>query len=371
MNDGNKLPKLRFEGFSEVWTEKKLVEVYKTIRNAFVGTATPYYVKNGGYFYLESNNVKDGTINRNIEVFINEEFYLKQQDKWLYEGDLVMVQSGHVGHTAVIPKELDKISAHALIMFQNPILEIDPYFLNYEMQTGNAKSRLDFISTGNTIKHILASEMKEFIVYLPSYFEQTAIGNFFRNLDDTIALKKQQYEQTANIKKAMLEKMFPKKGADVPEVRFEGFSGAWEQKKVVDVCSISTGKSNTQDRTNEGVYPFYVRSSIVERSKRFLYDEEAVLTVGDGVGTGKVFHYVNEKYDLHQRVYRIFDFDNEVIGKYFYYYFSKHFYERVMSMTAKTSVDSVRLDMISDMEFVFPCRQEQEMITACYDTIDR
>jgi len=101
---------------------------------------------------------------------------------------------------------------------------------------------------------------------------------------------------------------------------------AWEQRKAVELCSISTGKSNTQDRIDEGEYPFYVRSPIIERSKKFLFDEEAVLTVGDGVGTGKVFHYVNGKYDLHQRVYRMLDFNNEVSAKYFFYFFSVHFY---------------------------------------------
>jgi len=155
-----------------------------------------------------------------------------------------------------------------------------------------------------------------------------------------------------------------------PQIRFSGFTELWEEKKIASICSISTGKSNTQDRVEEGKYPFYVRSSIIERSNRYLYDEEAVLTVGDGVGTGKVFHYVNEKYDLHQRVYRMFDFDSGVDGKYFYYFFSKHFYDRVMSMTAKTSVDSVRLDMISDMDFVFPSKQEQMMIAFFLDNLD-
>ena len=144
----------------------------------------------------------------------------------------------------------------------------------------------------------------------------------------------------------------------------------WEQRKVKEICSISTGKSNTQDRVDEGIYPFYVRSPIVERSNRYLFDEEAVLTVGDGVGTGKVFHYVNGKYDLHQRVYRMFDFSSEINAKYFYYYFSDHFYNRVMSMTAKTSVDSVRYEMIADMDILLPKLNEQIAISNCFDNLD-
>ena len=159
-----------------------------------------------------------------------------------------------------------------------------------------------------------------------------------------------------------------------PKVRFKEFAGenahAWEQRKAKDICSISTGKSNTQDKIEDGVYPFYVRSAIIERSNRYLYDEEAILTVGDGVGTGKVYHYVNGKYDLHQRVYRMFDFTKGVTAKYFYHYFSSHFYQRVMSMTAKTSVDSVRLEMISDMKISLPSEMEQTKIAALLDSLD-
>jgi len=202
------VPEIRFDGFTGAWVEKEMQSVYKTIRNAFVGTATPFYVKNAGYFYLESNNIKNGSINRNNEVFINEYFYFKQQDKWLREGDLVMVQSGHVGHTAVIPKELDNTVAHALIMFQNPSEVFYPYFINYQLQTGNAKARLDFISTGNTIKHILASDMKQFIVSFPDIDEQIAISSFFRNLDTLITAQQEELEKLQNIKKACLSKMF-------------------------------------------------------------------------------------------------------------------------------------------------------------------
>ena len=99
---------------------------------------------------MESNNVKDGQINHNAEIFINDEFYEKQKDKWLHTGDMVMVQSGHVGHAAVIPEELDNTAAHALIMFRNPKEEIEPYFLNYEYQTDKAKKQIENITTGNT-----------------------------------------------------------------------------------------------------------------------------------------------------------------------------------------------------------------------------
>ena len=112
-----------------------------------------------------------------------------------------------------------------------------------------------------------------------------------------------------------------------------------------------------------------MRSPIIRKSNRYLFDCEAVLTVGDGVGTGKVFHYYNGKFDLHQRVYAMTDF-SEVTGKFFYFYFSHFFYDRVRKMTAKTSVDSVRYEMISQMNIVIPNEKEQKQITDILSLIE-
>lgn len=201
--------------------------------------------------------------------------------------------------------------------------------------------------------------------------ERELIGLFFTSLDQTIAIQQRKLEKTKTYKKTMLSKMFPKNGETVPEIRFDGFTDAWEQRECGEVCSISTGKGNTQDKEEGAEYPFYVRSPIIERSSKYLYDEEAVLTVGDGVGTGKVYHYVNGKYNLHQRVYRMYGFDKGVLGKYFYIYFSQNFYKRVHAMTAKTSVDSVRLDMIVRMSISFPSIGEQKKISDFFFDLDQ
>ncbi len=172
---------------TQTWEQRKLSDIYQTIGNAFVGTATPYYVEDG-HFYLESNNVKDGQINHNSEIFINDEFYERQKDRWLHFGDMVMVQSGHVGHAAVIPEELDNTAAHALIMFKNPKMKIEPYFLNFQYQTLKTKKKIEDITTGNTVKHILASDMQKFVVDTTVFEEQSVIASFFQNLDNLITL---------------------------------------------------------------------------------------------------------------------------------------------------------------------------------------
>nr|WP_315117590.1 restriction endonuclease subunit S [uncultured Neisseria sp.] len=227
-------PRLRFKGFTGAWEEKKLEDIFNTIRNAFVGTATPYYVENG-HFYLESNNIKNGEINKNSQIFINDEFYYKQQDKWLKTNDLVMVQSGHVGHCAVIPEELNNVAAHALIMFSNYKSEANPYFLSYQFQTNSKINEIAKITTGNTIKHILSSDMKEFVVDFPMVEEQIQLGNFFRRLDSQIAESRAVLEKSRQLKKAMLAKMFPANGEKIPKIRFKGFEGEWEEKNFESV----------------------------------------------------------------------------------------------------------------------------------------
>ena len=115
--------------------------------------------------------------------------------------------------------------------------------------------------------------------------------------------------------------------------------GDWSIDFIENVAHITTGGRNTQDRVDGGEYPFFVRSQIVERINSYSYDGEAVLTAGDGVGTGKVFHYIKGRFDAHQQVYRISDFSNRVDGYFFYLYFSTHFLNRIMQMTAKSSVE--------------------------------
>lgn len=138
---------------------------------------------------------------------------------------------------------------------------------------------------------------------------------------------------------------------------------------IKDVAKINTGSSNTQDSNPNGSYPFFIRSQNISRSKKYLYDCEAVLTIGDGQ-IGKVFHYINGKFDCHQRVYMISEFKENIIGKYFYHYFSTFFFARAMKMSAKNTVDSVRLEMISDMPVYVPTIEKQHKIISFLDSVD-
>jgi type I restriction enzyme S subunit len=144
----------------------------------------------------------------------------------------------------------------------------------------------------------------------------------------------------------------------------------WEVNNIKSFASITTGAKNTQDKITDGRYPFFVRSQNIERINSYSFDGEAVLTAGDGVGTGKVFHYINGKFDLHQRVYKISDFDKKLDGYFFFLYFSNNFFNRIMQMTAKSSVDSVRMEMIADMQIPIPTKAEQTAIADALSDAD-
>jgi type I restriction enzyme S subunit len=144
----------------------------------------------------------------------------------------------------------------------------------------------------------------------------------------------------------------------------------WEIDVIKNHCKITTGSKNTQDAVKNGDYPFFVRSQIIERINSFSFDGEAILTAGDGVGVGKVFHYFNGKFDYHQRVYNMSNFSDRLNGKFFYLYFKNNFDKQVQVGSAKTSVDSVRLEMISLMKLPLPPYKEQQKIAKILTTVD-
>ena len=203
------------------------------------------------------------------------------------------------------------------------------------------KFNLKKLSFGSGQPLVKASELSNLDLFVSNNkTEKKKISDLFTNLDNLITLHQRKYDNFLKFRHCI-------------RLTFSKFDvNVWEQRKAKELCSITTGKSNTQDQVQDGKYPFYIRSDVPVRSNRYLYDEEAVITIGDG-NIGRVFHYVNGKFDLHQRCYKMADF-KALTAKYFYYYFSTKFYERAMSMTAKATVDSVRLEMISDMEIKFP-----------------
>ncbi len=157
---------------------------------------------------------------------------------------------------------------------------------------------------------------------------------------------------------------------NVPVLRFPEFEGELVQRKIGDFAVVKTGSRDTQDRIDGGKYPFFVRSDTIERINSIGFDGEAILTSGDGVGVGKNIHYIDGKFDYHQRVYAIRNFRDGIDGQFFFQFFRENFLKRVMRLSAKNSVDSVRMSMITDMMVATPSLAEQKKIAAFLGAVD-
>ena len=140
----------------------------------------------------------------------------------------------------------------------------------------------------------------------------------------------------------------------------------WNLKKLKYLCKVTTGSRDTVNAVEDGEYPFFVRSQTIERINSVGADCEAVLTAGDGVGVGKVYHYMNGKFDFHQRVYMLYEFSS-VTGRFVYYYLSSNFYKVALEGNAKSTVDSLRLPQFLNFEFSVPTVAEQNYIVDFLD----
>ena len=207
---------------------------------------------------------------------------------------------------------------------------------------------------------------------LPPLPEQQKVADCLSSLDEQIAAQAQKVKALKTHKKGLMQQLFPREGETQPRLRFPEFhhAGEWQPRSVAQFAKVTTGAKDTQNKVEGGKYPFFVRSQTVEHIDSYSYDGEAVLTSGDGVGVGKNFHHIVGKFDFHQRVYCIYDFAKDVSGLFFYLYFSERFGERVMRMSAKNSVDSVRMSMITDMPIMVPRFSEQQRIASCLGNLD-
>lgn len=138
----------------------------------------------------------------------------------------------------------------------------------------------------------------------------------------------------------------------------------WTVRRLRYMCNIVTGNQDTQDNDPDGQYPFYVRSPIVEKSNKYTYEGPAILMSGDGAGAGRIFHMVDGKYGCHQRVYSIQDI-NGIDRRLLYHYMSNLFWIMIETANSKSTVDSVRLNMLQDFPVLVPPEEEQEKISRC------
>ncbi|MCF8229434.1 MAG: restriction endonuclease subunit S [Bacteroidales bacterium] len=341
-------------------------------RIGWQGLTTAEYLKDGNYYLITGTEFKDGFIDWDSCYYVSKERY--EQDKFIQvnESDILITKDGTIGKVAFVEKVTKPATLNSGVFVIRPLNNsYNPRFTYYILRSNHFKTFLNKLSAGSTINHLYQKDFVHYKIPLPPTPEEqqsivialSDIDTLIANLDKLIAKKKA-------IKQGAMQQIL--KAPDKGGKRLPEFEGEWVETTIGQIARISTGSKNTQDRIEDGKYPFFVRSQIVERINTYSFEGEGILTAGDGVGTGKVFHYVNERIDIHQRVYLISDFKPSIDGYFLFLIFKENFYDRIMSMTAKSSVDSVRKEMITGMNIsVPPTKEEQQEIASILLDMDK
>jgi type I restriction enzyme S subunit len=370
----NKLvPKLRFLEFKndESWEKKLLGEISEIVRGGSPRPIEEFLTtRSDGLNWL-----KIGDVASDSKYILNtKERVIKdalKNTREVHPGDLILSNSMSFGRPYIL--KIKSCIHDGWIAIRNISKGVDTDYLYYFISTEGSQEYFSTNAAGAAVKNLNAEIIKLLPLRVPSPKEQQKIADCLSSLDELITAENQKLEALQLHKKGLMQQLFPAEGEKVPKLRFKEFkdSGEWEEKMISDVAKVTTGGKDTQNKIDNGKYPFFVRSQTVERIDSYSYDGEAILTSGDGVGVGKNFHYINGKFDFHQRVYCIYDFSQNVYGKFVYLYFSEHFHKRVMRMTAKNSVDSVRMAMITEMPIYLPSKKaEQQKVTDCLFSLE-
>ena len=239
MTEKSAKPQLRFAGFDDTWEQRKLGEVCDSFEYGLNAAAKEFDGKNK---YIRITDIDDDS-----RVFLDSDLTSPDSDlcsaeKYkLQDGDIVFARTGASVGKTFIYKALDGLVYYAGFLIRAKINENSyPDFVFYNTLTKKYERFIRITSQRSGQPGVNAQEYSSFEFSLPSYEEQKKIGEYFRNLDNLITLHQRKYDKLTNVKKSMLEKMFPKNGSNVPEIRFKGFSDAWEQRKFDEVfdCTI-------------------------------------------------------------------------------------------------------------------------------------
>ena len=195
------------------------------------------WTSNGVPFYRSSDVMAAINGTENEKAFISEELYekLSKVSGKLEEGDILVTGGGSVGNPYIVPDNKPLYTKDADLLWIKNKGKFHPYFLYEFFFSPTFRNYLGSISHVGTIAHYTITQLSETPICLPSFEEQKEVGEYFQSLDHLITLHQRKCEEMKKLKKYMLQKMFPKKGRAVPEIRFDGFTDDWEQRKLGDV----------------------------------------------------------------------------------------------------------------------------------------
>lgn len=325
-------------------------------------TYKPSDVKDYGRLVLRSSNINENrlvfTDNVYVDIPIKDDLVVQENDI------LICVRNGSrnlIGKCALIDK---KSTGQTFGAFMSVFRSIYGRYLFNCFQSSIIKKQLNEIM-GATINQITNKDLKSFYVPLPNNDEeQQAIAEALSDVDAVVSSLTKLINKKKNIKQGAMQELLTGKK------RLDGFSGDWDEIKLGMISKINTGKKNNDDKVPDGIYPFFVRSKQIERIDTYSFDGEAIIIPGEG-NIGEIFHYINGKFDYHQRVYKISNFPTNIYAKYVFYYIAAFFGEYALKNTVKATVDSLRLPTFEEFIINVPKTiQEQTAIASILSDMD-
>lgn len=232
-----KVPTIRFAGFDDEWVEKKLGDVANSFGYGLNAAAMPY---DGINKYLRITDIDDLSREFKKDDLTTPDFDLvKAGDYRLDEGDLLFARTGaSVGKTFIYKKNDGMVYFAGFLIRTKIKSEYDSKFIFQNTLTNSYDKFVKITSQRSGQPGINAQEYADYSLLMPKLNEQQKIGSFFSNIDSLISLEQKKYDKLAQVKKSMLEKMFPKEGATVPEIRFAGFTGDWEKDEFSNIITV-------------------------------------------------------------------------------------------------------------------------------------
>jgi type I restriction enzyme S subunit len=353
-------PNIRFKGFDDDWEEHRL----ETVSDVRDGTHDSPTYQSEGHPFVTSKNVKNGFVNyEDVQYISDEDFEEINKRSKVDVNDILMGMIGTIGNLALIRTEPDfAIKNVALI---KDTKQVSYLYLYQYLQSKNVEKQLFWGMDGGTQKFLALKKIRELNILIPSEDEQLQIGGFLENLDDIITLYQRKFDKIKQLKKFMLQKMFPKNGELIPEIRFVGFTGVWEQRKVKDIAPLQRGFDLPTSQMEEGVYPVVMSNGIGGHHSQYKVKGPGIVTGRSGT-IGRL-HYIEGDYWPHNTTLWVTDFygNNQ---KFIYYMYQcldlSHF-------STGSGVPTLNRNDVHDEVVCIPSVDEQKKISDYLTALDR
>ena len=354
------------------WEVRKITTLLDNIGSGTTPPNNTDFYENGIIPWLNTGDLTDNYVdlieNKITEYALNQYSALKIFPK---DSVVIAMYGATIGKLGIL-RESASTNQACCVMQCNDNLYFK--FLFYSLY--GYREYILTLSYGSGQPNISQKIIKDLRLPTPPLKTQQRIADYLDEkcgeIDATIAKQKEIIEKLKAYKQSLISETVTKgldKSAPLKPSGIKWLGEISQNARIIRLrflSSIQTGDKDTANRVENGKYPFYVRSPIVERIDTFSFDGEAILMAGDGVGAGKVFHYVNGKFDYHQRVYNIHNLKG-VLGKFLYYYLRENFYKEIEQSNAKSTVDSIRLPMLLDFPIIVYLYDLQKKIVSFLD----